>query len=295
MTSILFVALLLSEFKGGNKDDFKDVSGYYGPGSFLAWYITAASSVYHFEWQAYCQFLDLQPRSAHLSNGNNLDGVIIATIAYPAISTIDLTLKSCQGALGPAADAAECVVCSSWWLSAACTTAMIVHRRSNSRIHLSRAAAWFGLLVASSIALLVERFVAGKSPFVGQTVLNYWAIPLALLCILIVLSRLETPTYTETRQPLAWKFVFSVIPAMTVFAAIYMGSTSSSNDYTRFVAIPFPATASSLRDLDQIAAVGTAIAAALIPFVLSHIERYTKDKVTEQDVELGPILGTGNK
>lgn len=224
-----------------------------------------------------------------------LDITLLATIAYPAVAIVDLAIKVANRDFGPSADAATCVAVSSWWLSAACTTAEFVQWRSTGQLNLrSRPCAWTGLLLSSGIVLLVTQCASPNGSLSLGIIVNHWAIPLCELYFWIMLSGLLKSVDIRRSEHLTQKFVKSIIPAVGAFSTLYLGLKRSPDDHGHIVSIPFPITSSRLGDLDQIAAVGTAVVAVSITTFRDHnIKHHRNTKVVEDSQEMWPILGNG--
>lgn len=271
-----------------------NVSGYYGPGSFVAWHITAASAVYSYEWHIYCQYLGLRERKMDQSPKVALDITLLGTIVYPAVAIVDLAIKVANRDFGPSADAAACVAVTSWWLSAACTTAEFVQWRSTGQLNLrSRPFAWAGLLLSGGIVLLVTQYASPNGSLSLGLIVNHWAIPLCELYFWIMLSGLLKSADIRRSEHLTQKFVMSIIPAFGAFLTLCLGLKRSPDSHGNIVSIPFPITSSRLNDLDQIAAVGTAVVAVSITTFLDHIKHHKNTKAVEDSQEMWPILGNG--
>lgn len=82
-----------------------DVSGWYGPGAYLAWlvtaYIAAGSSIWH------------SKSSARSGDSNRLDGETLLTLGYPLIAALDILVRLVRCKIDPGINAAVFVVISS--------------------------------------------------------------------------------------------------------------------------------------------------------------------------------------
>jgi hypothetical protein len=87
--------------------------------------------------------------------------------------------------------------------------------------------------------------------------------------------------------------VVSIIPAVVAFLTLLLVLKRSPDDHGKIISIPFPITSSKLSDLDQIAAVGTAVVAVLFTILLNRIciKRHGNIKAVENTLEMWPILG----
>jgi hypothetical protein len=291
---ILFIALVCHD-RAPSDPAVANVSGYYGPGSYLAWYITAVSAMYPHEVLVYARFLELRgAEQRHPCQNHLLSGATIATIAYPAVAIVDLAIRSLRMDLGPSADAAQCVTCASWWLSAACITSECIKWRSTGRLNwTTRTVAWVSLLLASSFSLVITRCVLRPNTLVVGPIVNQWTTLLVSLYILISLNTLAKEVDKKnSHQPMRTILLWT-IPAPIGFAAFSISLKFPSPDNSHIMFIPFPVTAAKLSDLDQAAAVGTALVAVCITLVLGYTNSHTERETASDDSEeLQPILGT---
>jgi hypothetical protein len=86
------------------------VSGYYGPGAYAAWYITALSSAVR----------SSQPPplgSPTFDETDPIDGALLAVVSYPMIASVDLLMRIRGGLQTNARTASLRVVISGWYLA----------------------------------------------------------------------------------------------------------------------------------------------------------------------------------
>jgi hypothetical protein len=125
--------------------DLTEVSGFYGPGSSLAWLITTTASIGPYEWlslwhmlpsamiRKYTEGLDVGWRIHPRLNLNepqynrpaHLDGVVITAIAYPSIAAFDMLLRAFKYDFGASYEAAACLT----------QLASCLHVLASSRMH----------------------------------------------------------------------------------------------------------------------------------------------------------------
>lgn len=132
-----------------------DVSGFYGPGSYIAWLITVASTMLRHEMREYMYVPDETALDiSRLKQIRQIDSEMIAVVAYALVSIGDLTFRITTHDYSPATSAAITVVFITTqvsWLSARPSrNSGSAHWRTNPR-----SAAWFVIACLASIPLCV--------------------------------------------------------------------------------------------------------------------------------------------
>ncbi|KAJ5160065.1 uncharacterized protein N7482_007069 [Penicillium canariense] len=269
--------------------DLSVVSGYYGPGSLLAWLVAILSSVLSHEFSvgsSWAEAFHISPRLAaairedeHPLEG--IDGAQLTAAAYSMGAILDLAFRSIAGK-NDAQNAASYTIT---WLSLfffACCNA--TERRQNQRrSRVSRfwyrfwRMNWLFAAVAHSIQSLMT-----MSRDADTTGLWFIAGGLSLLYVISLLITVqpwdlawveepEDPT-TRTRDIHGAELMCSVL----LMAIDVRRRSTPWNFQLRcgVVAAPWSLTKAKLTDMDQMAAFCVAVGATVLPWVVTTLKKY---------------------
>ena len=275
ITSVVYLVLLLvpQVLQLDCIDQVKDlstVSGFYGPGAYIAWVLTFTStltsyeinpSVFNtfrriFQWHQRPETdeaIDIPPPP--------IDGNFIASVAFPLIACIDFTKRSNTGVSDGQLDAAACVAHTSMLFTFVALRGTLfqyrVRKLGNYNFTIPAIIRFLAVcaLWVNSLAVAYSRALSWKN--------NYVFIQMSFAYV----AGLST---VFTIVPPSLSYIWLANPVIF----FYLGLTGLTNWLFRQprpcilrVQPPFPQTASKLGDLDQAAALATGLAIFMYPIL----------------------------
>ena len=219
------------------------VSGYYGPGAYLAWYITATSLgirlILHKSPTMDCKVDDEESSRIEIS------GDVLATIAYPIVALVDTTVQLCYSILKGTPLTAEflaglCVI------EIASTTAHFVETLDRDQDRDGPERHWIIRLVN-----IANAFLGYNSVFEGRSLVRPWYLALKIVYAVMVMANWHP--YHSSRQVRPFLFGIHIVALHVVRLQLPPYSL-------------LPVSACKFSDLDQIAALVTTIAALVFPW-----------------------------
>ena len=217
-------------------------TSYYGPGAFLAWYLTAASI---------CgKYLQTSSRPTSLSESETTDALkvepeLVAVIAYATVAYVEILVKLIAGKTGFNLSEYAAFTVTSSITDLALIAFMICAKNHHSRINMTIGTTLILSCFCHVILLCLLPFKY-KPVHSWKNIMNQW-FDQNILSILqnVVLLAMISPRL----QPVAlWKRLLVVV------------SFVSSSIITKLIQGTFiSGTNSNIRDLDQVAPLGTAL------------------------------------
>lgn len=248
--------------------DLSTVSGFYGPGAYIAWILTFASTLTSYEMNlpAFKSFrrifqwhrrpetdeaVDIQP--------SPIDGNFIASVAFPLAACVDFIKRNKAGIFDGQLDAATCVAhTSTLFTSAALCGSLFQYRvRKLSKYNFTILAGIRFLALCTLWVISIT--IAYSYPFRRGN--PYVSIQMLFACgpAFFAIGAIAAPSFPYTL------LVISIVS--------FCLSLDHPNDWREprscvlRVRFPFPQTASKLSDLDQAAALATGLAVFMYPIL----------------------------
>ncbi|KAL5412274.1 hypothetical protein PMIN04_009923 [Paraphaeosphaeria minitans] len=237
--------------------DAYEVSGWYGPGAYLAWlftlYVSSLSSIWHANYNNHSDAVRKQDKF----DNDAIDGEFLAVLAYPTVAILDLLHRFIRCKVDPTLDAAMLVILIG-------TFTMCTARRFASLPDLDKwvdgdyfpsgsrqwmLSIFLQLGHSLNCETLAEPYVSG-----GFTITVYALLLLNILhsCIKVERLRDRYPYRFFEKRPRVKRLVMFVLLQMAFWLGL--GVTRKS---------VFPRTGASLLDLDQCATLVTVIVATI--------------------------------
>ncbi|KAL5371584.1 hypothetical protein DPSP01_014164 [Paraphaeosphaeria sporulosa] len=255
--------LSYAEKKTQVEADASDVSGWYGPGAYLAWlftvYVSAFSSIWHADGidKSTDVVAEDDAPGQELLNDDAIDGEFLAALTYPAIAILDILYRFSRCRVDPTLDAALLVV-----LTAILT--LSTARRLASPPDMDKWVAgdifptgprqWI-LSVFLVVGHSLVFSITGEPYFSWRLVLTVYLLALAnVVHSTIKIERLmdRHPYRIDEKRP-RWERIAVFMVFQIVFMVV-LGVTQKS---------VFPRTGASLSDMDQCATLITVIVATI--------------------------------
>ena len=217
------------------------MSGYYGPGAYLAWFMTAMSLSIRL-------ILHKSPTSEDCmgdkeSTRIEINGDVLATIAYPIVALVDTTAQLCYSLFKGTPLTPE-FLAGLFVMEVASTTAYFVETLDRDRDGPKRH--WTVRLFS-----VANAFIGYGSVIEGRSVTRPWYLVLKIVYAVMVMGNWHL--YHPSRRVRPLLFGIHIISLHIV--------RLRSPPYTLL-----PVTACKFRDLDQIAALVTTVAALVFPW-----------------------------
>ncbi|MCJ1241366.1 hypothetical protein MMC14_009371, partial [Varicellaria rhodocarpa] len=218
-----------------------NVSGYYGPGAYLAWYITAISLGIRLILHKSPTFED--GKGDEELTRMDINGDVLATVACPIVAVVDTTAQLCRSLFKGTPLTAEFLAGLSV-IEVASTTAYFVETLDRDRDGPKRH--WTVRLFN-----IANAFIGYGSVIEGRSVVRPWYLALKIVYAVMVIGNWHPYHPSRRVRPLL------------------LGIHIISLHVVRLQLPPYtllPVTACKFRDLDQIAALVTTVAALVFPW-----------------------------
>ena len=249
--------------------DLSTVSGFYGPGPYIAWILAFTSTLasYEMNLSAFKSFrrifqwhqrpetdeaVDIQP--------SPIDGNFIAGVAFPLAACIDFIERRRAGILDGQFDAAACVAHTSMLFTFVAFRGSLfqyrVRKLGNYNFTILAGIRFLALctLWVISITIVYSHAFSRRYPYMHIQML------FACTATFFTMCAIAAPSFTHT-----WS-VGSVV-YFCLALALYQYNYWREHPCVLRVQFPFPQTASKLGDLDQAAALATGLAVFMYPIL----------------------------
>jgi len=252
--------------------DLSTVSGFYGPGAYIAWILTFTSTLtsyemnlsvlkpfrWIFQWHRRPEIggaVDIQP--------SPIDSNFIASVAFPLIACVDCFKRIITGVFDGQLDAAACVVHTSVLFTfVAFRGSLFQYRvRKLGNYNFTRLAR-FRLLALSTLwfICIITPNPSRMNPYTHIQMLFAQIVTMATMTMICELRFLYHYALAGAPFVLVW---LSIHP-LNDLRDFFSGQLRPCVLRVRF---PFPQTASKLGDLDQAAALATGLAIFMYPIL----------------------------
>ncbi|KAH7139824.1 hypothetical protein B0J13DRAFT_558530 [Dactylonectria estremocensis] len=289
LLTISLLGFQISAFFTCDNLDLTEVSGFYGPGTYLAWLVAAAASVGPYEWLSLRytlpsavlgRHIEVLNENWHIHPGlinnqpqNNkiasLDGPTFAAIAYPATAAFDMMIRAFKHDFGASYEAAARVTQLGTCIACVCFVSNTFQEQVVWCWNVSsrRRMAWTGLWLLCLTAFCVKQIVRIRDTFLGIVS----GVPLLDALCIVALPHISPYQPHRLFFRLFMDLRPLIIIFITCFGAVFNETLTKSEDgcWSTFGSI-FPQSTSKLSDMDQVTALVFVVGGLL--FNISHIK-----------------------
>lgn len=237
--------------------DAGDVSGWYGPGAYLAWLFTLYASALSSIWHANYNNSDDSVRRHERADDGTIDGEFLAALAYPTVAVLDILYRFIRCKVDPTMDAAMLVIITSVFtmsIARRLVSPPDLDKWANGEFFPSGPRQWMlSIFLVLGHSLVWETLTEPYTSW-RLTITVYVLLFLNILHSCIKVERLmdRYPYRVEEKRPRFERLAVFALLQIAFFIGV--GLTRRSI---------FPRTGASLFDLDQCATLVTVIVATV--------------------------------
>lgn len=250
--------------------DLSTVSGFYGPGAYIAWVLTFTSTLasYEMNLSVLKPFRRIFQWHRHPETGeavdirpSPIDSNFIASVAFPLIACVDYIKRNKAGVFDGQLDAAACVVHTSMLFTfVAFHRSLFQYRvRKLGNYNFTKLTKIRSLAICTlwvnSIIIVYSHALGRGNPYVF--------IQMSYACIAGFLTVRTIVTPSVPYMSLVYSVVFFCLGLAQLIDLL----SGQPRPCVLRVQFPFPQTASKLGDLDQAAALATGLAVFMHPIL----------------------------